>query len=73
MGDYVAYHFSGHGWSSGYYRMSIDEMADLIVKSWEYGANLSDYSFKNFILIGANQTSDWYMDDYLKAGYEPAT
>lgn len=48
-------------------------MADLIVKSWAYGANLSDYSFKNFILIKANQTSDWYMDDYLKAGYEPAT
>lgn len=59
MGTHVVYHFGNHGWSSGYEKMSLDDMADLIAKNWTRADGRSAYNYDRFVLIKANLNADY--------------
>ncbi|MBP5655159.1 MAG: hypothetical protein J6X33_06555 [Clostridiales bacterium] len=54
LGDHVVYDYSNHGWSSGYYKASFDEMADLIRKNWAEADGLLPLNFDHYVTIHAN-------------------
>ena len=59
MGTHVVYNFGNHGWSSGYEKMSLDDMADLIAKNWTRADGRSAYNYDRFVLIKANLNADY--------------
>ena len=71
MGSQVIYRFANHGWSSGFEKMPLDDMASLIVKNWTRADGRGDYNYDRFVMIRANINADYDMSAWFKKLMNP--